>query len=348
MELRGLSTIDAIRTVLENSGKPMTSNDIADKMIENGFKFTSSNTPTATVVSTSILYYARKSYEEFYRNDNHEYGLSKWIDEEDAKTFFADLQNCKRGRRAGTHVERHAELSGDSIDIPEDSVLDLRKCPSYKSLKADLPKNFVNKLSASYAEFKENIAKHFTYNKRVTATCLRSIVAMPLLNLLGYSVFDADEVRSDFEVSGQLFDYAILDSNKDVKFVVRCLTSAANLARDTVQQYTNTPVIVIQDVTCHLFNKGTLLTSFNLMNASDILLYLVALHKQTFRLSAIGEQVFYSTITSFLVDRFKNPDTSLLEYICKQLGLNSSTVNVLDIYNKVIGDVVKQLNKELN
>ena len=84
------------------------------------------------------------------------------------------------------------------------------------------------------------------------------------------------------------------------------------------------------------------------MNAPDILLYLVALHKQTFRLSAIGEQVFYHTITSFLVARFKNPDTPLLEYIRKQLGLSSSTVNVLDVYNKVIGDVVKQLNKELN
>ena len=351
-DIERLTIVDLAYRVLQESGQTMTAREIWSQMSAMG-RTSSGKTPEATVgaaIYTSII---NKDKPLFFKN-GASFGLYEWLSNDDKAVFDA--------RRQEMIVKSQSKKTVKSEAIKEHEI-DLTKCPSYATVLEAIQatyaeedaKAFLMQLQSRVDEYLRNTKKYMEATSRVTLEYTKSTIILPFIQLLGYSIFDADEVLPNRVArDNHQIDYTIYGSNGNVRFTVSCLSLKDELdkrhweeLRDTFLGTKNTVAILTNGINYQIYTSGDKsgmlseqpFASFNVLTDNDLLLYLTYLGKQFYSLKGIAAKSLHAAVVNVLVQNFTNPSDEFISFIVRQLGAKS-TKNIREISKSAVRDAL--------
>lgn len=222
----------------------------------------------------------------------------------------------------------------------------------------------IKKLSTKVTALKNDI---------LTEESTKNAFIMPLIQLLGYDIFNPTEVIPEFIADigikkGEKVDYAIMKDNKPI-FLIECKKNGVNLNLDKhtsqLHRYFHTTKsrfgILTNGIQYKFFTDlietnimdNEPFLEFDIENVNDLNINeLYKFHKSIFNIDLIFNNAsnlkYSSLIKKLLINELNSPSDDFIKYITKQVYMGK-VVNqkVLDQFTEIIGISFNQLFNDI-
>lgn len=358
MDANDMSLLELVEHILSDVEHPMKGTELFTAMLSDGREF-KGPTPIRTITSQLYINIAQKEDSPFYKDDEGRFGLVKQLSDAD-KIIWSD----KHVEIINSYNQRRAEKATKAEAKPEIKVeYDIKSAPSYTKIREMLGDNadsVLADLQLRVNAYLTNTKKYMTATNRITLEYTKSTIVLPFIQLLGYSVFNPDEVLPNKVIrDNKQIDYTINDANGNIRFTISCLSLKDSLdkqhwleLRNTFSDSKNTIALLTNGIDYNIYTIGDRngdlselpFASFNIFSSADLLAYLIYLSKDYFSRKSMTDKSLESAIVDVLLRNFKEPSDEFVSFVLKQIG-SKSTKNSREISKSAIKNALTIVRK---